>query len=971
MDPTIYAYWDAEQIRGMLNAVAAMTSMDDYIGLMKVFAILGLFVAVATTFVKARGEEAAIYMIMLAVWYGGLFLPKKDVVIIDVTGGSGSFTVGNVPLGLAVFAGAESHIGYWLTKTIETVFAMPGDIKFEKTGFMFGARAIQDRQNVKFRDPNLVSSLANLTKDCIWPELNNDGVFYDKVMKTEDMWAEIKPQMNPGRLVQVYDQSTTSYKITGCDQAWDYLDEQLTSHIENDLLPALGRKLNPQAADSATAAALVQAQLPAADKYIFGVSRAAADTIKQAAMINLLADSTVFVPQMAGDTTSAQVALSTAMASAAANNSYRTMAKIGESSMPMIRGAIHIVILGLFPIVMMLIIMAGSKGGVVLRTYLMALLWVNLWAPVYAILNFFTSWQAADAAAAAVAGGNYLTFSTHAGMTHSMISDAGMAGALTLMVPVIAYMLTNVTASSFTSAITGIMSPASSAAQTAGSQVGTGNVSAGNTQWGNVTMHNQSSGNRQANNNTEDQWNTAPTNKHGAPADTQVMPGGATVTSTGGAPGVLNMGNALSNLGALGMSLGRNIATSAKTSSQNSANSSATFSALSGEQFASGLQQIKDFTSRASSGNRTGRGYGTGVDGNVNEAASRLQQATRNLAAKTGLTDKQSGELMAHAQMNVGTPGAANMVLPAKMEVALRSTGKSASEISSAYEAAKSMVSSDGFKKDSGMVYNYGTKLNTEAFQGADRTAAEGIKATLSSAQSADTAAKKEMGRANNYAEVAEKAETGQWGANFNPANEYVNSLGGDENAHRFLSTATPEMQMRSAGQFGRDMVERMVQDGAGAFGDGSGRNAGLMGEAGAAAGAPPSTAGDLNQQAAADRNAVQGNHTANLGKVPGRPGAPAGVSSAKTVQESAKAGLADVDGRVDKGEKAVDDQKKPVEDAVRDNMKGAQRTGGTGARAVANATPGAEFDPVGSNPANPAPPPKKPTNTGGSTGKW
>src|SRR3990167_2399289 len=100
---------------------------------------------------------------------------------------------------------------------------------------------------------------------------------------------------------------------------------------------------------------------------------------RSAAMINLIADSTVFVPQMIGDTTSAQVALSTAMASASANSSYRTMAKIAESSMPLIRNAIHIVILALFPIVMLLIIVAGSKGGLVLKSYLMALLWINLW----------------------------------------------------------------------------------------------------------------------------------------------------------------------------------------------------------------------------------------------------------------------------------------------------------------------------------------------------------------------------------------------------------------------------------------------------------------------------------------------------------------------------------------------------------------------------------------------------------------
>ncbi|MEQ1591425.1 MAG: conjugal transfer protein TraG N-terminal domain-containing protein [Thiobacillaceae bacterium] len=525
---TIYAYWDAQQIKYVLDAVAMLTSMSDYTGLMKVFAIFGLFVAFATTFVKARGEDAAIYMLMLAIWYVGLFLPKKDVVVVDVAGGSGTYTVANVPLGLAVFASAESHIGYWLTKVSETVFALPGDISFEKTGFMFGSRAIKDRQSVRFYDPNLVSSLTNLTKDCVYPELNNNGPFFDQIMKSGDIWADIAPQMNPGLLVQVYDNAAGVYKIVGCDLAWSYIDAQINPHVSNDILPRLGRMLNPSSPTSAAASALVAAQLPAVDNFIFGVSQTAQESIKQVAMINLIADSTVFVPQMIGDTTSAQVALSTAMASASANSSYRTMAKIAESSMPLIRNAIHIVILALFPIVMLLIIVAGSKGGLVLRTYLMALLWINLWAPVYAALNFFTSWYATLGAKAAVDGMNPLSYASHQALMHSMISDQGVAGILTLSVPVIAYMLTNVSAASFTSVISGVMSPANSSAQTAGAQVGTGNISAGNTQWGNVTM-----GNWSANNRSADQWNTAPMNRHGAAIEQAVGADGTVMSSYG------------------------------------------------------------------------------------------------------------------------------------------------------------------------------------------------------------------------------------------------------------------------------------------------------------------------------------------------------------------------------------------------------------------------------------------------------
>lgn len=518
---TIYAYWDAEQIKYVLDAVAMLTSMQDYSDLLTIFGIVGLFAVVIMGMAKARGEQAAQYLIFAGLWTGVLFVPKQDVQIIDIAGGGGTYTVSNVPIGLAFFASAESHIGYWLTKSMETVFALPGTISFEKTGFMFASRGIIERQQrMRFSDPNLVSSLSNLTKDCIYPELNNNSVLFEQVMKSSDIWADLGPAMNPGLYTTVYNAASARYVIEPCSVAWDTLDFQINKNVEEKLLPKLGRILNPTAPAS-TVKFLVMAQMFDLNNFVFGVSRSAAETVKQAAMINLLADSTTFVPQMIGDTTSAQVAVASAQAAAAANSSYLTMSKISESSLPLIRNAIHIVILGLFPIVMLMIVVAGERGAQVLKTYVLALLWVNLWAPIYALMNFFSSWWMTKGAQAAVEGMDPISFASHQALMHSAISDQAIAGILVISVPVIAYMLTNISASSFTSAISGIMSPSTSAAQTAGGTVGVGNTSWGNVQMGNYSWNNQSA----------NKWDTAGVVTQGAPISRSVGADGAMTSS--------------------------------------------------------------------------------------------------------------------------------------------------------------------------------------------------------------------------------------------------------------------------------------------------------------------------------------------------------------------------------------------------------------------------------------------------------
>lgn len=520
MENTIYAFWDAQQLQYILNAVAMMTSMDDYLGLLKTFAILGLFIAVTAGFVKARGEEAAYYVIVLVLFYGALFLPKRDVVIQDMATGTGTYTVANVPLGLAFFASAESHIGYWLTKVSETVFAMPDDIQFQKTGYMFASRAITERQKARFFKPSIFDSMLNFTKDCIYPEINNNPTLYEQTMATGDLWTlwGTPEALNAGRLVSVYNPTSSAFEIMNCQAAYGVLDPQVNQTVSDDILPRIARKLNPTA-NVATASTMIAAQLPMADDFILNASRTAAEGIRQAAMINMLADSTVYVPQMNGDPAAAQVAIATATAAASANTSYITMAKISESTLPVIRNAFHIIIIALFPIVMLLIVMAGAKAGIVLRTYLMALLWVNLWAPIYAVINFFMSWYTSGPAIAATTGMDTLSFGSHAGMIHSLISDQGIAGMLALSVPVIAYMLTNVSAASMTSIISGVMSPANSAAQSAGASVGTGNISAGNTSWGNVSQGNWS-------------WNNVSANKYDTVPTVSTAQPGVTVDSS-------------------------------------------------------------------------------------------------------------------------------------------------------------------------------------------------------------------------------------------------------------------------------------------------------------------------------------------------------------------------------------------------------------------------------------------------------
>lgn len=82
---TIYAYFNSEQIQGILNAVVMLVGAGgvdgDFLSIVRVAALLGMFMSVCYGFLRARGEDAAHYLLMVAIFYSTLFIPRVSVTI--------------------------------------------------------------------------------------------------------------------------------------------------------------------------------------------------------------------------------------------------------------------------------------------------------------------------------------------------------------------------------------------------------------------------------------------------------------------------------------------------------------------------------------------------------------------------------------------------------------------------------------------------------------------------------------------------------------------------------------------------------------------------------------------------------------------------------------------------------------------------------------------------------------------------
>jgi conjugal transfer mating pair stabilization protein TraG len=493
---TIYAYFNSEQIQAILTSVVMLVGSSgvngDYLSIIRVAAMMGLLMAVCYGFVRARGEDAGQYLLMVALFYSTLFVPRVTVSIEEHggAGGGAPIVVDNVPLGLAFFASTTSHIGYWLTDSTETFFSLPDtSLRLSTHGLMGGVRALRLAQSSAIPDPVLAQDLINFMRDCINPELAMTPTYVTDLLSSTNIWNDLGPTgigvLNPGRMVTL----SGALGAQACDVAYSNTLNPLIAPAATSEFARIAKMLSPNAS-AATANTMLAALLPAAEGLIMTASASTTEAIRQRMMLNMFNDTSASMAQIMNDPSAAQTAMGAAMAASSANTTYAVMAKLAQETLPLIRNSIELVIIGVFPIVLILIIIAGSKGGVVLRSYVMTMLWVQLWAPLYAIVNYVGTMAGAKSLKAALAGVDGVSVVNAAQLLNTTISAEAIAGMLTISVPMIALAIVKGGEVAMSGIVSGITGPASSAASSAGGQVGLGNVSMGNQSWGNFQANN-------------------------------------------------------------------------------------------------------------------------------------------------------------------------------------------------------------------------------------------------------------------------------------------------------------------------------------------------------------------------------------------------------------------------------------------------------------------------------------------------
>lgn len=665
MNWEIFTYGGGEFLRLVFNGVAAITGNGGYITALKMTAIIGLLWVLIEGAFKHRSMNLQ-WLFGVILVYNAFMVPKVDVIITDRIDATQSAVVANVPLGLGAVAGTASLVGDWLTRAYETVFSLPGDMQYQQNGMLFGQYLVEASTRFEITDSRLAANFSEFWQSCVFYDILLGLYAWDDLFAAPDLWAFIRANTSVSRSF-AYRDAANNRLILGCrDGAGNQLNTDLTADVDQ-ARRYYGEKL-VKAPTAAAAVAKFAAAMPVSYQYLTGLSVSAEEIIRQNALSNALRRGLSQFASSAGAPAAAQD-FALARAEQERRTTYAALGEMAARTLPILRNLFEAFIYAVFPIAFLLA-MLPSVAKVAL-TYLKSLVWIQLWAPLYAVLHFAMSLYSQYPAASSLLlpdGSTALSLANYTGLGQVMSDTALIAGYLSLSIPMISYLVVNQGGAMMASLASRVAQSYEAPVSRAADEASTGNISLGNTSIGNAGWWQQ---------NQSPSWQ-AGVSTMGNPAT------GAMYTTT---PEGRYVDVPQSNL-PFSANIGDAVKSSVQTQATASLQAAQTQVADYANQVSANYSNMERFTGQ------TATETGVNLDWNRSDMAAfrrefgETQRLADEFGQNRGYSASQAAEMLGLASLAAQNPKLLDLVSPVALRGELRLAGKSDAQIKEDWQDA-------------------------------------------------------------------------------------------------------------------------------------------------------------------------------------------------------------------------------------------------------------------------------------------
>lgn len=490
---TVYAYGNVDALHGIFNAIAMVMSSNDFAGMIQVALLIGFATVATLAAFPGNLSKSWSWFLSVTILSSVLLVPKATVSIVDKLGQQPTAVVANVPWSLALLASVKSSIGATLTQMFETAFqtipsanvALPPELSYLEHGVMFGSRLVRTTRDAEPLSLYAKGDLVQYIRNCVFPEQGRTATA-DAMENSDDLVSTYAGMNNPALSSSYHDAAAGYVLVTAtCDTVWTKLQQGLNAagaeavkKAAQQMLPDLYR------ANAAAAIAQLDASIPA----IYGKAAlaSAAATSSQIMIQNILINATAEASALYGaslnDPSTLMFSSMQTQAVQQMNAGNLVQGRIAEEALPVVRNITEAILYAVFPVLCILLVASEGRAlAALFKSYVYVLIWVELWPPMFAIVNYLQTLEAAKAltgAAYLAGGGSGLTLGTATPIYSTAVSTLATSAWMVTFVPVIAAAV--LFGMDKIMAITGATGGGVRAAQGEAAQATKGNMQSGN-----------------------------------------------------------------------------------------------------------------------------------------------------------------------------------------------------------------------------------------------------------------------------------------------------------------------------------------------------------------------------------------------------------------------------------------------------------------------------------------------------------
>ena len=446
---TVYAYGNVDALHGTFNAIAMVMGSADFRDMIRVAVVIGFLVVASVALMPNSLSRGWTWFINVALISGVLLVPKANVSIVDKLGVQAPVVVSNVPWALALVASVKSSIGSTLTDLFETSFqAIPGDLElpaelsYEQHGVMFGNRLVKTSREGDFSSLYYQGDTLNYMRNCVFPEMAR-APSTGSLEKSTSLITDIAPT-NPA-LFSTYHPAPDSAEVVSapCPEVYAKAVAPGAVSSAQQSLQSMAAQLYPGVSTSTSQPQLESSLVAMYGKSaLAGAASSAQDIMIQNILINAVADASALYGAQLEDPSVLMFASMRSQAVGQMNAGYLVQGRIAEEALPILRNITEAILFAMFPMFcIMAMTMEGQALARLIKSYVYTMVWLELWPPMFAIVNFLATLAATKnlAGAAQISGGSTgLTLQTATGIFSTSVSDTAVASWMVTFVPILA-----------------------------------------------------------------------------------------------------------------------------------------------------------------------------------------------------------------------------------------------------------------------------------------------------------------------------------------------------------------------------------------------------------------------------------------------------------------------------------------------------------------------------------------------------